>query len=329
LGGPQTGTHTCQIFVHPPCLNPRADIGGPYQGFIGVPVTFDASGTTDPDTAATDLTYAWDLDNDGQFDDAVGQTVQHTWNAPYTGGIGLKVTDNCPAGVDQTNWDGEDFAYTTVEIGNHAPVSDPDGPYTAAPSATITLDGSGSYDIDPGDSIVSYAWDLDNDGLFGTDDDPDDATGTTAPFTAGPTPGTVYPICLKVTDSFGETDIGCTTVTVSATLSINIDIYPNRVPNRVILSRNYTLYVAALGSASFDVTTLNSSTVKFGRTGTEASPVRAPLLRDLNGDGYLDAMYGFMTFDCGFAIGDKVGWLKGKTATGQDVVGSDSVLVSP
>ena len=332
MGGPQTDTHTCQILVHPPCHDPRADADGPYLGFINVPRSFDASGSADPDSPV--LTYEWDLDNDGLFgaaddncfgqsDDAVGVNPSWTWSAPYAGVIALKVSDNgCYA--DPTYYTGGvDFAYTTVEIGNHAPVSDPDGPYTAPPNGTITLDGTGSYDIDPGDSIVSYAWDLDNDGFY------DDSTAQKPSFTAGPTPGTLHVICLKVTDSFGETDIDCTTVEVIATIPINIDIYPNRVPNRVFLSRNYTLYVAVLGSANFDVSNLNSATVKFGKIGTEASPVRAPLIRDLNHDGYLDAMYGFRTFDCGFALGDTQGLLKGSTASGTDVKGSDSVLVLP
>jgi hypothetical protein len=111
--------------------------------------------------------------------------------------------------------------------------------------------------------------------------------------------------------------------------AVDIDIYPNRTPNRVFLSRNYTLYVAVLGGADFDVTTLNSSTVKFGKTGTEASPMRPPMIRDLNGDGKPDAMYGFRTFDCNFALGDMQGWLKGSTASGTPVEGSDSVLVLP
>jgi len=112
-------------------------------------------------------------------------------------------------------------------------------------------------------------------------------------------------------------------------LQLSIDIYPNRTPNQVFLSRNYTLYVAVLGSANFDVTTLNSATVKFGKTGTEASALRAPVIRDLNYDGFIDAMYGFRTFDCGFQLGDTEGWLKGSTASGTPVEGSDSVVVSP
>jgi hypothetical protein len=112
-------------------------------------------------------------------------------------------------------------------------------------------------------------------------------------------------------------------------IEVTVDIYPNRVPNRVILNRNYTLYVAVLGSADFDVTNIDSSSVMFGRTGTEAGPVRAPMMRDLNGDGFLDAMYGFQTFDCGFQLGDTEGWLTGFTVDGTPIEGSDSVLVLP
>jgi len=40
-------------------------------------------------------------------------------------------------------------------------------------------------------------------------------------------------------------------------------------------------------------------------------------------------MYGFRTFDCGFQLGDTQGLLKGSTASGTPVEGSDSVLVLP
>jgi len=202
------------------------------------------------------------------------------------------------------------------------PTADAGGSYTACSGDIVTLDGSGSTAL--AGTIVAWDWDLDNDGQY------DDAFGQTVQHTWN-TPGT-YPVGLKVTssDSLVLTDVDMVNVTINKCLvTIGIDIYPNRVPNRVFLSRNYTLYVAVLGSATFDVPTLNSSTVRFGKTGTEAAPVRAPLLRDLNGDGFIDAMYGFMTFDCGFALGDTTGILKAKLNDGTDAEGSDSVLVYP
>jgi parallel beta-helix repeat protein len=112
-------------------------------------------------------------------------------------------------------------------------------------------------------------------------------------------------------------------------LAIGIDIYPNRTPNMVYLSKNYTISVVVFGSANFNVTTLNSSTVRFGRTGTEATPVRAPTIRDMNADGLPDAMYGFLTFKCGFQLGNTEGILTGSTTSGILIEGRDSVVVSP
>lgn len=118
-------------------------------------------------------------------------------------------------------------------------------------------------------------------------------------------------------------------LTITAAPRLLIDIYPNRLPNSIYLSKNYTIYVAVLGSAGFDVNALNWTTVKFGRTGTEASPVRMPILRDLNGDGFADAMYGFLTYNCGFQLGDTSGILRGTLTNAMPVLGTDSVAVSP
>ena len=212
LGGAQTDIGICEVYVHPPPHCPHAFAGGPYQGFIGTPLSLDASASWDPDNAIA--AYDWDLDNDGLFgaedsdcfgepSDAVGLSPQWTWNAPYLGVIGLRVTD--AAGEFEPC---SDYDYSTVEIGNHTPVSDPNGPYDAYIGDTITLDGTGSYDIDPGDTIILYEWDLDNDGTFF------DCSGPICPFTAGTVVGMEHVVCLRVTDSFGEYDIACTTVTV-------------------------------------------------------------------------------------------------------------------
>ena len=49
---------------------PVADAGGPYSISEGQSLTLDGSGSMDPESDP--LSYVWDLDNDGQFDDASG-----------------------------------------------------------------------------------------------------------------------------------------------------------------------------------------------------------------------------------------------------------------
>jgi hypothetical protein len=222
LGGPQTDIFICQIYVHPPCLNPNADAGGPYIGWISEAVQLDGSGSWDPDSV--NLTYAWDLDNDGLFDDATGKKPTFTWGDAFHGTIALKVTDDGCTLPEPGEWyTGYDIAYATVNISdNHPPTANAGGPYTADPGATIVLDGSGSSDPDAGD-IITFAWDLDSDGLY------DDSTLVNPTFTVGGVIGTIYPICLKVTDLDGEYDIDCTQITITSgggEVEVGGDVYP-------------------------------------------------------------------------------------------------------
>jgi len=211
LGGPQSDVYVCVINVHEPPHCPHAFAGGPYIGWINEPLILDASASWDPDNEI--VLYEWDLDNDGLYgaedndcfgepSDALGVNPAWTWYTPYFGVIGLRVTD-----AEEEFPSCWDIDYSTVEIGNHAPVSDPNGPYVGSPGSTIVLDGTASYDPDPGDAITC-AWDLDNDGDF------DDAFDCQADFTLGQSIGLSYDICLKVTDNFGEYDIACTTALI-------------------------------------------------------------------------------------------------------------------
>ncbi|HWR96858.1 MAG TPA: hypothetical protein VN317_00395, partial [Candidatus Methanoperedens sp.] len=86
---------------------PIAAAGGPYSVVIGQPLTLSAAGSGDPDVPCGDAVaaYAWDLDNDGLYDDAAGALVKLGWEQVRTqvcGGacaagalrsIGLRVTD--------------------------------------------------------------------------------------------------------------------------------------------------------------------------------------------------------------------------------------------
>ncbi len=63
----------------------------PTSGDPGVTVSFDGSGSTDPN--ADSLAYAWDLDGDGAFDDSTAVKPVRTYNAAGNYRVSLKVSD--------------------------------------------------------------------------------------------------------------------------------------------------------------------------------------------------------------------------------------------
>jgi predicted extracellular nuclease len=79
---------------------PVADAGGPYTGRVGKDVPLDASDSSDEN--GDELSYAWDLDGDGAFDDATGPTATFTKGRPpgyYT--VAVQVTDGEFTSVDE------------------------------------------------------------------------------------------------------------------------------------------------------------------------------------------------------------------------------------
>ena len=298
---PMTDTDTCTVSIHPPPHPPIADANGPYIGWVGQPVTLDGSASRDPNEVYDDhiVEWAWDLDNDGEFDDAFGQIVEHTWVTPGIYPIALRVKANEEPYLSEPS-------RTRVEIGNHDPVADPNGPYETTACTPVTLNGSGSYDPDPApDYIVSWEWDLDNDGEY------DDASGEFVEFHREAEG--VYTVRLKVTDTYGATGTAWTTVTVSGLLpkvEVEIDIKPGSCPNPLNVKDKGVLPVAVLGTMDFDVTTIDPGTIRLTREPVDcfvqpirwscedvATPFEGELCdcHDLNGDGYMDLTLKFDT----------------------------------
>lgn len=87
---------------------------------------------------------------------------------------------------------------------NQPPVADAGGPYTVEWGATVTLDGSGSSDLD--NNIISYEWDLDSDGVYETPG----VTVSTSFLQVGD-----HLVSLRVTDEGGFDDTDTATVTVT------------------------------------------------------------------------------------------------------------------
>jgi PKD repeat protein len=178
---------------------PSADAGGPYDVDEGSSVALDGSGSGDADGMISE--YAWDLDNDGVYDDATGQDPvfdASSLDGPSTVNISLKVTDDDGAA------DTED---STITVHNVSPSADAGGDYDVNEGSTISLSGSAS-DPCPSDTLT-YTWDLDNDGVY------DDATGQDPVFDASSLDGpSTVNISLKVTDDDGAADTEDSTITV-------------------------------------------------------------------------------------------------------------------
>ena len=117
---------TCIVHITPPPWKPVADPNGPYEGFAKVPIQLDGSGSYDPESIMfpedhpwyeTIATYEWDLDYDGEFDDASGPKPTYSWDREGLYIIGLKVTDSQPSGPGGAIGGLDvDIRYTTVVV---------------------------------------------------------------------------------------------------------------------------------------------------------------------------------------------------------------------
>lgn len=105
---------------------------------------------------------------------------------------------------------------------------------------------------------------------------------------------------------------------------VAIDIKPGSFPNSINPGSRGVIPVAILSDGTFDATTVQPATVRFGPTGTEAAAVHSAL-EDVDHDGKLDLILHFRTQATGIACGTTSGSLTGTTIGGQAIHGSDSI----
>lgn len=119
-------------------------------------------------------------------------------------------------------------------IPNNAPTAMANGPYSVFAGGSVNLTAAGSFDSDAacGDSIIAYAWDIDNDGLF------DDGSGSLLNVSwsqlqsLGMTSvGVSYTIRLRVTDSHGAPGTATTSLTVDCPGAASGDLNGDSVTN--------------------------------------------------------------------------------------------------
>lgn len=88
--------------------------------------------------------------------------------------------------------------------------------------------------------------------------------------------------------------------------------------------------VALLGSATFDVSEVDTASVRFGRHQHESADEGAAAVRfkfdDANGDGYLDLVFFFRPAETGLQPGDTEACLHGMIS-GEHFCGHDTIRI--
>jgi RHS repeat-associated protein len=176
-----------------PNLPPQVTVSGPAQGLSGQSLTFDGTGSTDPE-GDTPLTFAWSF---GDGETAIGPSVNHTFGASGTYVVTLFATDDRGA-------TGTGTKTVVVNNPNGIPVARAGGPYQGPAGDPIVLDGSASSD--PDNDSLTFTWNFgDNTGAF---------LGKTVSHTYA-AEGT-YQASLEVNDGRGGVAGAVTTVLVTA-----------------------------------------------------------------------------------------------------------------
>ena len=134
---------------------PVADAGGPYSGGVDKPISFNATGSYDPDGAIE--AYFWDF-GDGNNSTEANATHAYADLGNFT--VTLTVTDNHNASTTSSSW---------VYVIANPPVADTGGPYSSTAVDPVDFDSSGSHD--PDGTIVEYVWDF-GDGSNSTEANP-------------------------------------------------------------------------------------------------------------------------------------------------------------
>ncbi|MFN3198797.1 MAG: PKD domain-containing protein [Bradymonadia bacterium] len=189
------------LTVHP--RDPEAHAtANPNPTACGGQVTFDAANSTHSHPGINVVAWRWDFNGDGLYDEGEGESVnyrfqQFTFGPPLS--VGLEVEDS-RGHVGRTTVNME------ITEGNSAPAANAGSQYAIPVGADLRLDGTASVEPNAacGDAIVSYRWDLNNDGTF-------DAIGATPLLTSaqlatfGMVGADTHIITLEVRDRFGRT----------------------------------------------------------------------------------------------------------------------------
>ena len=207
---------------------PVANAGGPYAGQEGMPVTLSASLSEDAD--GDPLTFAWDTDGDGQFDDGTGESIQATFgdNGSYT--VRVRVTDH-------HNGSSTDDAQVTVT--NVAPTATVVAPAAVDEGSSIEFSLTAPVDVAADLASLTYAFDC-----TGTGGPAYGAWGTTTAISCPTSDNGSRDIKGKIRDKDGGETEYTATVTVNnvapAVGPLTVPLDPVEAGTPVTVSAAYT-----------------------------------------------------------------------------------------
>jgi len=205
----------------------------PTSGVVPLEVSFDASGSHDPD--GNILSYEWDF-KDGNA--GGGEIVNHTFSFAGNYNVRLTVTD------DKGATDSTTKTITVTEIPNQSPIAS----FTVTPASGVAplevyFNASNSYDSDG--TIISYAWNF-KDGSTGN--------GQTINHTFSSAGS--YNVKLTVTDNEGVTDSTSKIVTVIYDTETDFDVCENLLKGfyTALSNQNFALALSYCksGGITFD-----------------------------------------------------------------------------
>ncbi len=159
-------------------------------------VQLDGTGSYDED--ANPLTYAWDLDEDGEYDDATGPAPTYTWYADGVYQVGLIVSDG---------GENSEPAFADVTVLDGVPTISVSGP------SALGLDQLGNFEADaqtPCDQLDPIEWDWDYNGVVFSASGDTGATQTHSYSAQGN-----YVVAARVIDSDGSEALATTEVIVA------------------------------------------------------------------------------------------------------------------
>jgi PKD repeat protein len=199
---------------------------------IGEFITFDGSGSSDPDGSIA--LYEWDWESDGVYDfSAAFSGAGHAYSAQGYYDVRLRVTD-----------DDGDTAVSAPQrkLVTYAPAAVfTESAHSIQAGKAITFDPSGSFDPGLEGGLVLYEWDWESDGVYDQ--------STTTPLIVSHTyiiPGT-YTVTLRVTSNNGLTG----TASAEKTVYLGPPPTPIQSPPKALFSEDK--HVAPVGGTiSFD-----------------------------------------------------------------------------